>query len=495
MPTNTDLVTDLPADFAVFGQAVDTSMADLLGGTTGQILAKASATDMDFTWIANDQGDITGVTAGTGITVTSPTGPVPTVSINTAVTADLTTSQTLTNKTLTSPVLTTPSISNINAKGDVLVGTADNTLGVITAGSNGEVLVADSSTSTGLRYQGSAIGKNCVFNSGFDIFQRTSAPTTGITTAGGVAYSLDRWVSWAVTGTGSMNASQQVTGDTTNLPFVRYCARIQRTAANTSTSNLEFAQALENTDSARFIGQTVTFSFYARKGANYSGVSNTLAAIVQTGTGTDQSWWNMTGTAQPISTSTTLTSTWQRFQYTATLSSSATQVGFCFRYAGVGTAGAADYYEVTGVQLELGSIATPYAKMGAGTVQSELAACQRYYWRTVCDGAAFKMLANGVNTAASGAIAIFPISLPVPMRVYPTSFDYANISANKNSTDTRYSTGTWSIANGGTSLSGGNSIVEIFYTHGSSVFTAGSTVSIQTTGATGQYMGVSAELS
>jgi hypothetical protein len=105
MPTATDLVTDLPADFEVFGQAVATSMADLLGGTTGQILAKNSNTDMDFTWIANDQGDITGITAGTGITVTSPTGPVPTVSIDTAVTADLTTAQTLTNKTLTAPVI------------------------------------------------------------------------------------------------------------------------------------------------------------------------------------------------------------------------------------------------------------------------------------------------------------------------------------------------------------------------------------------------------
>ena len=48
MPQNTDLVTDLPADFEVFGQAVDTSMADLLGGTTGQILSKASNTNMDF---------------------------------------------------------------------------------------------------------------------------------------------------------------------------------------------------------------------------------------------------------------------------------------------------------------------------------------------------------------------------------------------------------------------------------------------------------------
>ena len=102
MPTATDLVTDLPADFAVFGQGVDTSMAYLLGGTTGQILSKTSATNMAFTWIANDQGDITGVTAGTGISGGGTSGTV-TVSIDTAVTVDLTTAQTLTTKTLTAP--------------------------------------------------------------------------------------------------------------------------------------------------------------------------------------------------------------------------------------------------------------------------------------------------------------------------------------------------------------------------------------------------------
>jgi hypothetical protein len=81
MPTSTDLVTDLPADFEVFGQAVATSLADLLGGASGYILSKNSATDMDFAWIPNDQGDITGITAGIGITVTDPTGPVPTVAL------------------------------------------------------------------------------------------------------------------------------------------------------------------------------------------------------------------------------------------------------------------------------------------------------------------------------------------------------------------------------------------------------------------------------
>lgn len=125
MPTATDLVTDLPADFEVFGQAVDTDLADLNGGTTGQILSKTSNTDLDFTWINNDQGDITGVTAGTGISGGGTSGNV-----------------TVTNSMATA----------IDAKGDLVAGTGADAFSRLAVGANDTVLTADSAQATGLKW-------------------------------------------------------------------------------------------------------------------------------------------------------------------------------------------------------------------------------------------------------------------------------------------------------------------------------------------------------
>ena len=312
------------------------------------------------------------------------------------------------------------------AKGDLRAGTGTNLSGILAVGSNGDTIVADSSTSTGLRYNPQNALANPFINGGMDIWQRGTTLTPGGQNG---AFGADRWQAYR--GVVGVTVSRQATGDTTNLPNIQYAARSQRDSGNTSTSEILYFQNFETVNSIPFAGKTVTLSYYARAGANYSAASSALTVQVQTGTGTDQNYviTGYTGNATPVNTTSTLTTTWQRFVHTFTIASTATEICTLFRFTPVGTAGANDWFEVTGVQLDLGTYtasSAPTFRRNAGTIQGELAACQRYYYRVVSDATYASLSTTGIGYSTTALLAL--TTFPVSMRVVPTAVDTSAMS-------------------------------------------------------------------
>jgi len=164
-----------------------------------------------------------------------------------------------------------------------------------------------------------------------------------------------------------------------DLPFtdagIKTFARIGRLSGNAATGNIQFAYSMESQDCYRFVGKTVTLSFYYRTGANFSGTS--LSDFIYTGTGIDQAARNgFTGGTYPGVGTCSPNTSWQRVSLRCEIGSNMNQIGLSFQYTPVGTAGAADYFDITGVQLELGSVATPFE---VRPFPVELQMCMRYY--------------------------------------------------------------------------------------------------------------------
>jgi hypothetical protein len=319
-------------------------------------------------------GDITALTAGTGISISSATGPVPTVTNSMA--------------------------TEITAKGDLIVGTGSGTFDNLPVAENGSTIVADSSTSTGLRYQGNfAAGKNKFINGDFGIWQRGTSFTTDN------VYSADRWICRS---NATFTASRQTFTPGT-APVAGYeSSYFYRMDKSAGGSYLAVIQKIE--DVRTFAGQTITVSFWAK--------ANTSATITPY---LAQDFGSGGSAGQIISnTSVNITSSWARYSVTATAPSISgktigtnSYVTFEFQYASSG----ALTLDVWGAQIEAGSVATPF-QTATGTLQGELAACQRYFVRWG-GSTIYEALANAQANSTTG-VSIYPV-MPVPMRIPPSS--------------------------------------------------------------------------
>jgi len=384
VPTSTDLVKDGATAIEALGDSIDGSLVDLKGGTTGQVLSKTTNTDMDFTWVTTDDAN---------------------------------------------------AIQNsiVDAKGDLIAASANDTPARLAVGANGETLVADSSTTTGLRYGANfAAGKNKIINGDFTINQRAFSST-----AVGSVYTFDRWKVFLSLNTGTATYSAQTFTPGT-APVAGYearnflrCVTSGVTSAN-SASYTFLTQYIEDVRS--FANQTVTVSFWAKAASGTPKVSVELGQFFGSG-GSPSATVNTYGGQATLSTS------WARYSVTVAVpsisgktigtdaNSSALLTSFWLTAGAdfnsrTGSLGQQDNtFDIWGVQVEAGSVATAF-QTATGTIQGELAACQRYYFRST-GGSAYSNYAVGIGYNTT--VAEYTLALPVQMRITPTSIDFANL--------------------------------------------------------------------
>jgi hypothetical protein len=262
--------------------------------------------------------------------------------------------------------------SIVDAKGDIVAATANDTPARLAVGNNGEQIVADSSTSTGLRYQSNfAAGKNKIINGDFNVWQRGTSISMS-----SIAYTADRWVFDVATAfpTGTVSRQAFTPGAAPVAGYEgNYFARINVTATNGCT-NIDYNQKIE--DVTTFAGQTVTVSFWMKADA-----STNFSFFLEQNFGTGGS----TAVFSSLSTF-SVTSSWVRYSATLTLASisgktigtsSFLKLGLRLPTSGTVRLGT---YDIWGVQVEASNTATAF-QTATGTIQGELAACQRYYER------------------------------------------------------------------------------------------------------------------
>jgi hypothetical protein len=351
----------------------------------------------------------------------------------------------------------------VDAKGDLVAASGADTPARLAVGNNGESLVADSSTSTGLRYQGHIeAGKNFLINGGFDIWQRgTSSTASNYGTA-------DRWYGLIESGSGTWAQETTVvpTGATYSLKFTA-----------SATSSVYPIQAIESINATRLAGQRVTFS-----GLVAASTSTAMSMVVSHSSSVDVapagSWTNLTavsgGTATPTTT------TFVPISGVYDIPSTAKSIRVLIRTTSTIASSVVVYWG--NQQLEIGSVPTTFSRAG-GTIQGELAACQRYYYRTTVFEA-YGPIAYGYGS--SGTVGKVGMNTTVTMRIKPSAIDYSAVrcddSSGINITLTSITLG----------FASGN--IMTLLCNASSGFTANRPIVLLSDGSSTSYVGLSSEL-
>jgi len=266
-------------------------------------------------------------------------------------------------------------------------------------------------------------GKNKVINGDFSVWQRG----TSFSNPADSTFSADRWISF-YNGTGATRTISQQTFTPGTAPVAgcegQYFYRYAISAAGTGNTYNIFDQRIE--DVRTFAGQTITVSFYAKADAARIVSVNPYQFF---GTGGSS---EITITAQNAS----LTTSWQRFSFTFAIPSIAGKTVGTGSYLVLrfsqpsGVTMTLDYW---GVQAEAGSTATNFTT-ATGTIQGELAACQRYYYRMTSNwGGPYANYGTAVGINSTNAYGFIP--LPVTMRVAPTSVEYSSMRVWRGSAD------------------------------------------------------------
>jgi hypothetical protein len=271
-------------------------------------------------------------------------------------------------------------------------------------------------------------GKNKIINGDFRVNQRAFSSTT---TTG--AYTFDRWANNCIDGTVTTSAQTFTLG---TAPVAGYegqnFIRQQTTGQTLATAVGLIYQAIESVRT--FANQTVTISFWAKAASGTPKVA--VEARQSFGTGGSPST-----SVQTLFGQVTLSTSWARYTVSALVPSIAGKTlgtnnddflqlvlwnsagsNFNSRTGSLGIQ--TNTFDFWGVQVEAGSIATPF-QTATGTIQGELAACQRYYFRSTPSGG-YGWLGYGI--AQSTTATTIGVVLPSQMRISPTSIDFSTLS-------------------------------------------------------------------